>query len=160
MAIVGILVDSPLPENRLQPAREAAPGDFSPAPKKSPKAGVLIVDDESLIRWSLAQMLVDHDYTVMEAGNGKEALAVLKNPPEPVEVVMLDYRLQDTNGLLLLAAIRGLSPESRVVMMTAYGTAEVVAEAMRLGAACVVNKPIEMADVLGLVSRARGTGAA
>ena len=92
-AIVGILVDSPLPENRLQPATEPGLGDFSPAPKKSPKVGVLIVDDESLIRWSLAETLIDHDYTVMEAGDGKQALAVLENPPEPVEVVMLDYRL-------------------------------------------------------------------
>jgi DNA-binding NtrC family response regulator len=93
----------------------------------------------------------------MEAGDGKQALAVLKNPPEPVQVVMLDYRLPDTNGLQLLAAIRGLSPASRVVMMTAYGTAEVVAEAMRLGAVCVVTKPIEMHDVADIVSRARAS---
>jgi two-component system, response regulator, stage 0 sporulation protein F len=154
-AIVGILVDSPLLENRLQPATETRLGDFPPAPKKSPKVGVLIVDDESLIRWSLAETLIDHDYTVMEAGDGKQALAVLKNPPAPVEVVMLDYRLPDTNGLQLLAAIRGLSPASRVVMMTAYGTADVMAEAIRLGAVCVVNKPIEMQDVAEIVLKAR-----
>ena len=156
-AIVGILVDSLLLENRLQPATEAGLGDFSPARKKSPKVGVLIVDDESLIRWSLAQTLIDHDYVVMEAGNGKQALAILKSPSDRVEVIMLDYRLPDMDGLKLLAAIRGLSPESRVVMMTAYGTAEVVAEAMRLGAVCVVNKPIEMQDVADLVSRARAS---
>ena len=115
---------------------------------------MLIVDDESLIRWSLAEMLIDHDYTVMEAGSGREALAVLENPPKCVEVVMLDYRLPDTNGLQLLTAIRGLSPASRIVMMTAYGTADVMAEATRLGAVCVVNKPIEMQDVAGIVSRA------
>jgi DNA-binding NtrC family response regulator len=155
--VVGILVDSPLLENTLQPASEAVLGDFPPAPKKSPGVGVLIVDDESLIRWSLAQTLIDHDYVVMEAGDGKQALAILRNPPEPVEVVMLDYRLPDTNGLQLLAAIRGLSPATRVVMMTAYGTAEVVAEAMRLGAVCVVTKPIEMQDVADIVSRARAS---
>ena len=154
---MGILVDSPLLENRLQPATEAGLGDFSLARKKSPKVGILIIDDESLIRWSLAQTLIDYDYTVMEAGDGKQALAVLENPPEPVEVVMLDYRLPDMNGLELLAAIRGLSPDSRVVMMTAYGTAEVVAEAMRLGAVCVVNKPIEMQDVADIVLRARAS---
>ena len=89
--------------------------------------------------------------------DGKQALAVLRNPPEPVQVVMLDYRLPDTNGLQLLAAIRGFFPASRVVMMTAYGTADVVAEAMRLGAVCVVNKPIEMQDVADIVSRARAS---
>jgi len=116
---------------------------------------VLVIDDESLIRWSLAQTLFDHGYSVMEAGDGKQALAVLRNPPEPVQVIMLDYRLPDTNGLQLLAAIRGISPDSRVVMMTAYGTAEVIAEAMRLGAVCVVTKPIEMEDVAVIVSRAQ-----
>ena len=157
LAIVSILVDSPLLENRLQPSAEPRLGEFSPASKKSPKVGVLIVDDESLIRWSLAETLMDHDYVVMEAGDGKQALALLKDPPEPVEVIMLDYRLPDTTGLQLLAAIRGVSPASRVVMMTAYGTAEVLAEAMRLGAVCVVNKPIEMQDVAGIVSQARAS---
>jgi len=152
---VGILVDSPLLENRLRTATEPGPRDSSPPQKKSPTVGVLVIDDESLIRWSLAQTLFDHGYSVMEAGDGKQALAVLRNPPEPVEVIMLDYRLPDTNGLQLLTAIRGISPDSRVVMMTAYGTAEVVAEAMRLGAVCVVTKPIEMEDVAVIVSRAR-----
>ena len=151
---MSILADSSLPENRLQPNAEAAPGDFSPAAKKSPRVGVLIVDDESLIRWSLAQTLLDHDYTVMEAGDGKQALAVLRNSPEPIAVVMLDYRLPDTTGLQLLSVIRRLSPESRVVMMTAYGTTEVLAEAIRLGAVCVISKPVEMQDVPAIVSRA------
>jgi len=154
---VGIVADSALPVNELPPASGTGPRNFSHGPEKFPKVGVLIVDDESLIRWSLAQTLIDHNYEVMEAGNGKQALAVLQNPPEPVAVVMLDYRLPDTDGLQLLAAIRGLSPASRVVMMTAYGTAEVFAEAMRLGAVCVINKPIEMQDVAGIVSRARAS---
>ena len=153
--MVGITGDSAIPKNRLQPATEPGPRDFPRAQKKSPKVGVLVVDDESLIRWSLAQTLIDHDYAVMEAGDGKQALEILKSPAAPVAVVMLDYRLPDTNGLQLLAAIRGLSPGSRVVMMTAYGTAEIVAEAMRLGAVCVVNKPIEMQDVAEIVWRAR-----
>lgn len=128
--------------------------DFTPAPKKSAKVGVLIVDDEYLIRWSLGQTLLAHDYAVMEAADGKQALALLRNPPEPVEVVMLDYRLPDSNGLELLGAIRGLSPESRIVMMTAYGTTELFAEAIRLGAVIVVHKPIEMQDVAAIVSQA------
>ena len=117
--------------------------------------GVLIVDDESLIRWSLAEMLSSHGYSVVEAGDGKSALALLRDPFYQVEVVMLDYRLPDANGLQLLAAIHGASPRSRVVLMTAYGTPEVFAEALKLGAAAVVNKPIEMGEVAALVARAR-----
>ena len=129
--------------------------DISPNPEKSAQIGILVVDDEPLIRWSLAETLADHGYSVLEAGDGKAAIALLKDPNHGVQVVMLDYRLPDLNGLQVLAAIRALSPRTRVVMMTAYGTPDIVAEAHRLGAVCIVNKPIEMADVAGLVRAAR-----
>ena len=122
-------------------------------PKKSPNVRVLIVDDESLIRWSLAETLTDEGYGVLEAADGLSALEALRDTPRPVDVIMLDYRLPDSNGLQLLGKIRTLSPRSRVVMMTAHGTPEVIAEALRLGAVCVVNKPIEMREVADLVSR-------
>lgn len=157
MAIVGILADSPLLENGLRAPTGPAPRDFSITPKKSAHVSVLIVDDEALIRWSLGETLTDHGYAVLEAGDGKGALAVLSNPSEPVAVIMLDYRLPDSNGLWLLAAIRKISPDSRVVMMTAYGTPDVAAEALRLGAVCVLNKPIEMNEVPEIVSRARAS---
>ena len=151
---MGILVDSPLRENGLRAPTGPAPRDFSFAPKKSARVSVLVVDDEALIRWSLGETLTDHGYAVLEASDGRGALAVLSNPPESVAVIMLDYRLPDSNGLQLLAAIRRLSPDSRVVMMTAYGTPDVAAEALRLGAVRVVDKPIEMNDVAEIVSRA------
>jgi two-component system response regulator AtoC len=154
---VGILVDSPLRENGLRAPTGPAARDFSIAPKKSAPVSILVVDDEALIRWSLGETLTDLGYAVLEAGDGKGALAVLTNPPAPIAVVMLDYRLPDSKGLQLLAAIRNLSPDSRVVMMTAYGTPDVAAEALRLGAVCVLNKPIEMNDVPEIVSRARAS---
>ena len=129
-------------------------------PKKSPNVRVLIVDDEPLIRWSLAETLTDEGYGVLEAADGQGALEALRDTPRPVDVIMLDYRLPDSNGLQLLATIRALSPRSRVVLMTAYGTPEVAAEALRLGAVCVVNKPIEMQEVADLVSRAHASSAA
>ena len=123
-------------------------------PKKSPNVSVLIVDDEPLIRWSLAETLGGEGYGILEAGDGRGAIEVLQHSPEPVDVVMLDYRLPDSNALTLLATIRELSPRSRVVLMTAFGTPEVASEAMRLGAVCVVYKPLDMHDVVALVSRA------
>jgi DNA-binding NtrC family response regulator len=157
-AVVGMLIHSALPENDLRDAGvQPALGNISQGRKKSANAAVLIVDDEALIRWSLAEMLNEQGYLVLEAGDGKDALAALRNSLEPVDVVMLDYRLPDLNGLQLLTAIRGLSPDSRVVMMTAYGTPEIAADALRLGAVGFVNKPIEMGDVAGLVLRARET---
>lgn len=153
-----MLVETALLERGLQPDSQPAPRNIPLTRKKSANVGVLIVDDEALIRWSLTEMLSDQGYAVVEAGDGKTALAILRNPPSPIEVIMLDYRLPDLNGLQLLAAIRGVSPHSRVVMMTAYGTPDIAAEAMRLGAVNFVDKPIEMRDVAGLVLRARETG--
>ena len=129
--------------------------NIPPPAKDSATVGVLIVDDESLIRWSLAEMLSSHGYFVAEACDGKNALALLRDPFFRIDVVMLDYRLPDLNGLQVLSAIRAVSPRSRVVLMTAYGTPEVAAEAVRLGAICVVDKPIEMEDVAALVQRVR-----
>ena len=128
--------------------------------KKSPAVSVLIVDDEPLIRWSLAETLTDQGYGVLEAADGQGAVEALKDTPRPVDVVLLDYRLPDSNNLQLLATIRAVSPRSRVVLMTAYGTPEVAAEALRLGAVCVINKPIEMQEVATLVARAHGSTAA
>jgi DNA-binding NtrC family response regulator len=156
--MVGMLVDSALLESGLQPDTQPAPRNIPLTQKKSTHVGVLVVDDEPLIRWSLAEMLSEQGYAVFEASDGKGALAILRNPPNPVEVIMLDYRLPDLSGLQLLAAIRGVSPHSRVVMMTAYGTPDIAADALRLGAVCFVNKPIEMGDVAELVLRVRETG--
>lgn len=134
--------------------------DFSPMLKKSPNVRVLIVDDEPLIRWALAETLTDHGYGVLQAGDGQGAVEALKDTRRPIDVIMLDYRLPDSNNLQLLATIRAMSPRSRVVLMTAYGTPEVAAEALRLGAFCVVNKPLEMQEVADLVSRAHGSSPA
>jgi two-component system, response regulator, stage 0 sporulation protein F len=124
-------------------------------PKKSSGVSVLIVDDEPLIRWALSETLADQGFTVFEAHDGQSAVTVLTDPRRPVDVILLDYMLPDSNDLQLLAAIRRLSPRSGIVMLTDYGTPELAAEAKRLGASCVVNKPIEMRDVAELVSRAR-----
>lgn len=122
--------------------------------KKSPEIGVLIVDDEPLIRWSLAETLLDGGYDVLEAADGQGAVDILQNPSRPIDVILLDYRLPDSNSLDLLRRILALSPHSRVVLMTAFGTPEVAAEALRLGAVRVVGKPIEMQEAADLVVRA------
>ena len=152
---MAILLHAARVENGL-PAVEGqiGPRDISPMPKKSPHVSVLIVDDEPLIRWSLAETLSDKGYGILEAGDGRGAVETLKGNGEPVDVILLDYRLPDSSNLQLLATIRELSPDSRVVLMTAYGSPEVAEEALRLGAVCVVFKPIEMHDVVNLVSRA------
>ncbi len=121
--------------------------------EKSPALRVLVVDDESLIRWSLAEVLADSGYFVDEAGDGASAVSLLSDG-QPFDVVLLDYRLPDSNDLHLLETIRSLSPRSTVIMMTAFGTPEMVDGALKLGAYRVVPKPFDVHDMARLVAEA------
>jgi len=114
---------------------------------------VLVVDDEPLIRWSLSETLEQSGHTVVEAGDAKSTVRAL-SAGGPFDVVLLDYRLPDSNDLNLLATVRRLTPASAVIMMTAFGAPEVVAGAVKLGAYQVIPKPFEVHDVAALVLEA------
>jgi CheY-like chemotaxis protein len=111
---------------------------------------VLVVDDEPLIAWALAETLGSKGDIVSEAANGAEAIRALANTPAP-DVVLLDYGLPDTRNLELLTTVKQMAPQSRVVLMSAYYTPELAAEAFARGASRVVSKPMEMNDVPAIV---------
>ena len=119
-----------------------------------PPLRVLVVEDELLIRWSIAETLAHAGHVVMEAEDGATAIRALRNSAEPVDVVVLDYRLSDSNDLTLLATLRRLSPGSAVILMTAFGTPEVAKGALDLGAYQVVHKPCDMNDLEPLLLKA------
>ena len=126
------------------------PREIAAPVKKSPLLRVLIVDDEPLIRWSLSETLTESGHAVVEAGDGESALHAL-NGGAPFDVILLDYRLPDSNDLRLLRKIRRVAPYSAVIMMTAHGTPEVVEAALDLGVQRVVPKPFEVHDIAELV---------
>lgn len=106
---------------------------------------VLIVEDEALIRWAVAETLKQAGHTVTESWDAATALRSLA--VAPVDVVLLDFRLPDSRDLGLLTTIRRESPSSAVVMMTAHGTPETVAGATALGAYAVMEKPFDLTEV-------------
>ncbi|MBI4262792.1 MAG: response regulator [Acidobacteria bacterium] len=112
---------------------------------------VLVVEDEALIRWSIAETLAHRGHTVMEAATASTAVQALAGTKDPIDVVLLDYRLPDSNDLSLLEDVRRLRPQSAVVLMTAYGTPEVTRGALERGAYRVVNKPFDMHGLDSLV---------
>jgi DNA-binding NtrC family response regulator len=114
---------------------------------------VLVVDDEALIRWSVAETLADEGHWVAEADNGAVALEILAEDG-PFDVVLLDYHLPDSNDLALLRGIRQLAPRAAVVMMTAFGTQDMIEESLRLGVYRVVSKPFDVNDIASLVWQA------
>jgi DNA-binding NtrC family response regulator len=113
----------------------------------------LVVEDEMLIRWSVVETLNKAGYLVTEAPDGATALSVLAEIPDAIDIVLLDYRLPDSNDLALLARIRQLSPRSAVLMMTAFGTPEVIEQALALGVSRVIEKPFEMHDLEAMVAQ-------
>lgn len=135
--------DSPLP---VRTAREI----LRTAVKKLP-LHVLVVDDEPLIRWSVTETLADLGLDVEQADCAAAALQAITTTALPFDVIVLDLRLPDMRDLSLLATIRQLLPETPVVLMTAFGTPEVVSNARRLGVRAVLNKPFELSELSRVV---------
>lgn len=108
---------------------------------------VLVVDDAPLIRWSVAETLADAGLYVEQAGDAAAAMNAITTAAGPFDAIVLDLRLPDMKDLSLLAAIRHLLPRANVVVITAYGTPELLAGALQLGVRTVLHKPFEFADL-------------
>jgi DNA-binding NtrC family response regulator len=115
---------------------------------------VLIVDDEPLIRWSLAERLRGDGYDIVEAGTATQAIELAD---QGFDLVLLDYRLPDGDGLAVLRQLRDVDPDTLVIMLTAHTIIETVVEAMRTGAFDYATKPFDLDDVAMRVSRAMET---
>jgi len=116
---------------------------------------LLVVDDEDLLRWSLRQRLEAAEHRVLEAPSGADALRLCQE--EQVDLVLLDVRLPDADGLALIQRLRQSSPDTLVVLMTAYSTIESAVQAIKEGAYHYVDKPFELDEVMLIVEKALET---
>ncbi len=113
---------------------------------------ILIVDDEKGMCHILKRLLSDKGYHVDTALSGEEALKCLAK--EMYDAAMLDIRMPGMDGLELLGIIRRDSPDTSVVMMTAYGTVETAVTAMKQGAYEYITKPFNNDEVVHIIGNA------
>lgn len=115
---------------------------------------VLVVDDEARLAFLLKQSLLSlgPDYDIQTANTGHDALSIMER--EPCDLVITDYRMEGMGGLDLMKAIRSKRPATLVILMTAYGSDEVQAEAERLQAYRYITKPFPIEEFQRIVQEA------
>lgn len=113
---------------------------------------ILIVEDETVLRESLAELLKEEGYDVLEAPHGRAAYELALD--RPLGLVLSDVRMPEMDGITLLNHLQQICPQTPVIVMTAYGTVESAVAAMRAGAYDYLLKPVQFDDVLLKVQRA------
>jgi two-component system response regulator HydG len=113
---------------------------------------ILVVDDQRNMRATLALMLRAAGYDVDEASDGANGVEL--GSKGAYDIVLTDLRMGTLDGLTVLRAVRESSPNTEVIIMTAFGTIESAVEAMRLGAFDYIQKPFSEEELLTKVHRA------
>ncbi len=116
-----------------------------------PQPNVLIIDDEPLMRISIADALKDEGCQVKVAATGLEGVDLIKK--EPFEIVISDLRLPGMDGLQILQTCKEVSPKTGVIVITAHGSVETAVGAMKMGAYDYITKPFSMEELLLIVNR-------
>jgi DNA-binding response OmpR family regulator len=124
------------------------------ATAEKPAPSVLIVEDESLTRWAVAQTLEGIGFAAVRASDGPSAIHAVSLARHPFDVIVLDLELAG-DSLSLVSFIRLVSPRSVVIVTSAFDTPK-TAEALQRGARMALRKPFEMRDVATAVLQAVG----
>jgi DNA-binding NtrC family response regulator len=113
---------------------------------------ILVVDDEPMIREMVRVMLAGQPYDLVDAGNGIEALACLEK--QPVDLILTDIIMPDSDGIELVMALRRSRPGMKVIVMSGGGRVRAghyLDLARRLGAAYVIEKPFDAATLCRVI---------
>lgn len=113
---------------------------------------ILVVDDEKLMNDFLEEILRRKGHTVDQAYDGDSAITMLKG--RTYDLVVADKRMPGSDGMDVLRAAMATQPNTRIIMMTAYGTVEGAVEAMRLGAFDYIMKPFDANQIEEVIQRA------
>jgi DNA-binding NtrC family response regulator len=128
-------------------------GQFAPSARK-----VLVVDDEVVVVNSIRKVLTRKGYAIEEAFTCKDALAQVF--AHDFDLVLLDMKMSDGNGLDVLQRIKAKRPNLRVVIVTGYASVDTAVEAIQKGASDYMAKPFTPEELYGMTNRVLGTAAA
>lgn len=107
---------------------------------------LMIVDDETIVRKSLSDWLKEEGFSILTAEDGYKAIELIEK--EKVDCVILDLKMPGIDGIQVLKEIKSRRPETKVIMITAYGTIQNAVEAMKIGASDYITKPFEPEDIV------------
>ncbi len=111
---------------------------------------ILLVDDDKTFREEFAEAL--YDYKIYQAANGEEALKHLEHPNE-IDVVLLDVKMPGLSGTQVLKKMKELNPNLGVIMLTGYGSKEVVIEALKGDADDYIEKPLDVEKTKSIIEK-------
>ena len=117
----------------------------------STRKKILVVDDESLIRWSLGITLQGEDFDVHLAESAEAAISMTESVE--FDLVITDYRLEHSDGLAFAEQVKAHSPNTKIFLITAYGNAELRSRARALGVEAFIDKPFDMSQVTSEVRK-------
>lgn len=115
------------------------------------KSNILVVDDEPVARQSLSEILRLEGYAVNSVPNGQAAVEYVRT--HPVEIMVVDLRMPGMDGLEVIQVVNQISPETEVILLTAFGTTETAIQALRLRVHDYLLKPAPPAQVVNSVKK-------
>ncbi|MCW1924728.1 response regulator [Luteolibacter arcticus] len=115
---------------------------------------IAVLDDEPQLRKALRRLLVTHGFSVVTFEHGEDAIAALTD--QPVDCLLLDLHMEQTNGFDVLEAMAARGLTTPVVVITGHGEPETAAHVMSMGAAAYLNKPVDESALLAAIGDAMG----
>jgi len=130
--------------------------DESPGSVESHAGRVFYVDDDPVVRSSVARRLIRRGYLVREFDSGISILSCFQKEQDRPDVILLDYQMPGMNGLETFHAIRGMSDHTPVILFTAYPGVLNVEETKRQGLLDVLTKNVDLENIIGVIQGAIG----
>jgi two-component system response regulator RegA len=131
---------------------------MSTAPQVSDAPSILIVDDDATLRERLAEAFRARGLDAKTAGNFDQARALATR--DSPELAVVDLRMPGQSGLELIRELKAIDPETKIVVLTAYGSIATTIDAMKLGAVYYLQKPADADDILAAFQRGEAPSAA